>query len=116
MGYNFIDQQLGYAETAIDLAVRYDNVWLEPSALGSRGSDPTGTNLPTVLKKAKNAGVASRIVYGSDGPQSPGFTTEYLERTLQAFETADYSVEDARLALADNATSLFGIPTFQPEK
>ncbi len=116
MGYNFIDQQLGYVETAIDLAARYDNVWLEPSALGSRGSDPTGTNLPLVLKKAKNAGVASRIVYGSDGPQSPGFATEYLERTLQAFETAEYTVEEARVALADNATGLFGIPTFQPEK
>ncbi|HCH62946.1 MAG TPA: hypothetical protein DFR83_09085, partial [Deltaproteobacteria bacterium] len=113
MGYDFIDQRPGDADTAIDLAVRYDNVWLEPSALGSRGSDPTGTNLPLVLKKAKTAGVEARLIYGSDGPQSPGFAADYLERTLTALEAADYSVEEAQLILADNASSLFGIPTFK---
>lgn len=116
MGYDFKNQSLGHAETAIALAAQYDNVWLEPSALGSRGSDPTGNNLTAVLRKAKNAGVANRIVYGSDGPQSPGFVSDYLERTLTALESADYSVEEARLALADNASTLFGIPTFKAEK
>jgi uncharacterized protein len=116
MGYDFVNHELGAADTAIDLAVRYDNVWLEPSALGSEGSDPEGTNLPTLLQKARAAGVADRIVYGSDGPQSPGFVTDYLSRTLLALETADYSVDEARLALADNASALFRLPTFVPEK
>ena len=116
MGYDFIQKKPGKADIAIDLAVRYDNVWLEPSALGSRGSDPTGTNLPVVLRKAKSAGVSDRLIYGSDGPQSPGFAADYLERTLIAMETADYSVDEARLFLADNASSLFGIPTFKAEK
>ncbi len=116
MGYDFIDKQVGEIDAAVDLAARYDNVWLEPSALGSSGSDPTDQNLPTILKKAKAAGVAHKLVYGSDGPQSPGFVAEYLERTVAALDTADYSVDDARLALADNASTLFGLPTFQPER
>ena len=116
MGYDFVNKKIGKVDAAIDLAVRYDNVWLEPSALGSRGSDPDGTNLTTILAKARAAGVADRIVYGSDGPQSPGFVGDYLGRTLEALEAADYSVDEARLALADNASALFGLPTFKPEK
>ena len=116
MGYDFVNKELGAVDTAIDLAVRYSNVWLEPSALGSVGSDPNNTNLKLALRKAKDAGVADRIVYGSDGPQAPGFVKTYLERTLTALDAADYSVDEARLALADNATTLFGIPTYKPEQ
>jgi len=115
MGYDFVNHQLGNVDKAIDLAVRYDNVWLEPSALGSAGSDPIGTNLPTLLTRARRAGVADRIVYGSDGPQSPGFVGDYLARTLEALDSADYSVDEARLALSGNASALFGLPTFHPE-
>lgn len=116
MGYDFVGKTLGEVDAAVDLAVRYDNVWLEPSALGSEGSDPTDQNLTAVLRKAKAAGVAHKVVYGSDGPQSPGFVGTYLERTLVALEAADYSVAEARLVLADNASGLFGLPTFQPER
>lgn len=116
MGYDFVNKKLGEVDAAVDLAVRYDNVWLEPSALGSTGSDPTDQNLTAVLRKAKAVGVAAKVVYGSDGPQAPGFVKSYLERTLVALEAADYSVPEAKLMLADNASSLFGLPTFQPEQ
>jgi hypothetical protein len=116
MGYDFVNKRLGEVDAAVDLAVRYDNVWLEPSALGSEGSDPTDRNLAAVLRKARDAGVAHKVVYGSDGPQSPGFVGRYLERTLLALDEADYTVDEARLVLADNASALFGLPTFRPEQ
>jgi predicted TIM-barrel fold metal-dependent hydrolase len=110
LGYDFAAQQLGALEACVDLATRYPNVYLEPSALGSKGSDPSGDNLRRAMARLREAGLVDRIIYGSDGPQSPGFVAEYLERTVAAMEAADYSADEARAVLAGNFARIFKVP------
>ena len=109
LGYDFKAQQLGALERCIDLAIRYPNVYLEPSALGSKGSDPSGGNLRLAMARLREAGLVDRIIYGSDGPQSPGFVESYLERTVAAMAAADYSADEARAVLAGNFARVFNI-------
>lgn len=110
LGYDFTTHTPGALEGCIDLARRYPNVFLEPSALGSEGSDPTGENLPAAMARMREAGVVDRIIYGSDGPQSPGFVADYLERTVAAMRSASYSKEEMRAVLAGNFARVFAVP------
>jgi predicted TIM-barrel fold metal-dependent hydrolase len=110
LGYDFKEQQLGRLEACIDLATRYPNVYLEPSALGSRAADPTGQNLRAAYTRMREADLVDRIIYGSDGPQSPGFVAEYLERSLAAMKAAGYTVDDTRAVLAGNFARVFAVP------
>ena len=92
------------------LAETYPNVWLEPSALGSESSDPDQVIL-VGLQKIKKKGLIERVIYGSDGPQRPGFIAEYLERNLYAMEKNDYTLEEVELILSKNADRAFGLET-----
>lgn len=110
LGYDFNDHTLGALETCIDLATRHENVYLEPSALGSKGSDPAGTNLPAAMARLRDAGLVDRVLYGSDGPQSPGFVADYLERTVAAMRSAGYTTDEMRAVLAENFARVFAVP------
>lgn len=110
LGYNFQDHTLGALEACIDLATRYPNVYLEPSALGSASSDPQGTNLPAAMARMREAGLVDRIIYGSDGPQSPGFIADYLDRTVAAMRSSGYTHDEMRAVLAGNFARVFAVP------
>lgn len=109
VGYDFINKELGTLETCLSLAATYDNVYLEPSALGSEGSDPTGENLEEIYRRIGEEGLIDRVIYGSDGPQYPGFLESYTERTVTAMEAADYTVDEARMVLSGNFETVFGV-------
>ncbi len=108
-GYDFINKELGTFETCLSLAASYDNVYLEPSALGSNGSDPTGENYKEIIRRVREEGLIDRIIYGSDGPQFPGFLKSYSERTVQAMLASDYTSEEARLVFSQNFETVFGV-------
>lgn len=110
LGYDFTEQTLGALERCVELATNYTNVYLEPSALGSAGSDPSGENLPAAMLRLREAGLVDRIIYGSDGPQSPGFVEEYLRRTVAAMRSAGYSKQEMRAVLAGNFARVFDVP------
>jgi len=113
LGHDFIEDVAGELDTAVRLAATYENVYLEPSALGSAGSDPEQVFLPEAMEAMRAAGVVDRIIYGSDGPQSPGFVGRYLERTLTAMEGAGYTEDEAALALDGNFARAFGLPALE---
>jgi len=96
-------------DASFRLATTYSNVYLEASALGSEPNDPDGSLLTGVYQKAKELGLIERMLYGSDGPQFPGYVQSYLERTLDAMERADYTVEEAELVLDKNFKYLFNV-------
>ncbi len=108
LGFDFVRDELGELDTCIDLARRYANVYLEPSALGSAGNDPDGEVLLTAFQRIKEGGVIDRVIYGSDGPQSPGFVSDYLQRTVTAMEGAGYDNDEIRAVLAGNFVRVFG--------
>ena len=63
LGYDFENHALGTLEHCLRLARDYPNVYLEPSALGSVGSDPESVNLPKVMKAIRDAGLVDRTLY-----------------------------------------------------
>ena len=91
------------------LANTYSNVWLEPSALGSSTSDPDRVILLEAYQKIKEQGLVDRVIYGSDGPQRPGFIAEYLERNLYAMEQSGYTPDEVRQVLSENADRAFNL-------
>jgi len=109
IGFDFLERDLGDLETCISLAVAYPNVYLEPSAMGSSTSDPDGVYLATAMTRFKEEGLVDRVIYGSDGPQSPGFVDGYMARTVAAMETSGYSADEAQRVLAGTARELFGL-------
>jgi microsomal dipeptidase-like Zn-dependent dipeptidase len=84
-------------------------VYLEPSALGSRSSDPSGANLKEVMRRIREASLVDRAIYGSDGPQSPGFVDDYLGRTVAAMREAGYSRDELAAVLAGNFVRVFAV-------
>lgn len=98
LGHDFEPDFTEPLDTVLDLAEQYDNVLLEPSALG----DEDGFRLPYAMEQIHQRGLVERTIYGSDGPQSPGFVGRYLGDALEAMEAADYSVEEAAAVLAGN--------------
>ena len=109
LGYDFVAKEHAGLETCIRLARDYDNVWLEPSAFGSEGSDPSGSALTHAMQRMREEGVVDKIIYGSDGPQSPGFVGEYAERTATAMEAAGYSAAEARAVFSGNFARAFAV-------
>lgn len=98
-------------EQAIDLATRHSNAWLEISALfpvdnTGRPRNPTGT---AVVQQIKDAGLASRVMWGSDA-NYPGIVSIALEWAVSAMVAAGYSEDERCSALVEGAKEVFGIP------
>lgn len=104
--------QEGYGKIneAFALAEKYRNVYIEISALGSTRNDPDGQLMDGIFLRAKRANIVDRIIYGSDGPGSPGNIKSYKDLILQSLERVGYSFDDAQKVMADNARSIFNIP------
>ena len=109
LGFDFINQNEGTLENCIDLAKRYPNVYLEPSAMGSKGADPTGEYYALALTRIKEEGLIDRLIYGSDGPQYPGFLKDYASRTLDAMANAEFTLEEANAFFYENFVRVFGV-------
>ncbi|HBP20573.1 MAG TPA: hypothetical protein DEA08_22635, partial [Planctomycetes bacterium] len=107
VGYDFIGKTLGDFDTVIRLAHQYPNVYLEASALGSDASDPTGANLLEVYRRFKAEGLIDRVIYGSDGPQRPGFVRDYLDKTVAAMVQNGYTDDEMAGVLAGNFERVF---------
>ncbi|PRP90435.1 Amidohydrolase [Enhygromyxa salina] len=113
LGFDFIGLEHAGLDDCVRLAETYENVYLEASALGSDSSDPEGDKLAAAHRAIREAGVVDRLIYGSDGPQRPGFVAEYLERTLVAMDAAGYTLDEQRAVLAGNFARVFDLP--EPE-
>ena len=107
LGFDFLNDAPGQLEECLRLAGTYPNVWLEASALGSKSADPDGIYLGLAMTRIREEGLTDRLIYGSDGPQSPGFVADYLERTLTAMETGGWTAEEVAAALAGNFERAF---------
>lgn len=110
-GYDSHRIALTDVDTCIDLAKRYENVYLEPGALGAKRAAPL---LPDFLQRIKRADLASKMIYGSDGPQFPGYLKDHLDAFVQGMRDAGYTKDEMRLILADNFSRVFGLPRFEP--
>jgi predicted TIM-barrel fold metal-dependent hydrolase len=105
-GYDTANHTLGYLEECIRLVKTYPNVQIEMGALGSPRADELTA---IVIKRFREAGVLDRVLYGSDGPQGPGYIARHLERTVAAMQAEKYSVADMRAVFSGNFQRVFGV-------
>ena len=105
-GYDSKDKALTYTDSAIDLASRYDNVYLEPGALGAERAEAV---IDDYVQRIKKADVIDKVIYGSDGPQFPGYIGRHLEAFVAAMKRNDYSADEMELILSGNFSRVFGI-------
>ena len=75
--------------------------------MGSETSDPEGEEMTHALTRIRQEGLTERFLYGSDGPQAPGFVDDYLTRSVEAMERAGWTLEEARAGLSGNFDRLF---------
>jgi len=115
LGFDFANKKIGELKTCLRMAKTYPNVYLEPSAMGAPTNDPDGSFLNQVMKEVKAAGVINKMIYGSDGPQSPGFAKSYLERTMAAMKNSGYTTEEVQKVLSGNFYRVFTSP-IKPSK
>lgn len=100
---------------ALDIAVRNANVALEISALGRpMVIDETGTmvmtmepQFPYVLAEIKKRGLIDRTLWGSDGPQTPGFPAQYLSRIVTEMKNQAYGKDSIKAILGGNFYRIF---------
>ena len=105
-GYDSFLIQLTYLESCIQLAKKYGNVYFDPGALGARKASEV---LPEYLKIIKKEGLIDRVIYGSDGPQFPGYTASHLENFVEAMKVNEYSAMEMKLILQSNFETLFNL-------
>lgn len=102
-------------EHALDLAARFDHVWLELSALGrpllvdAQGAPVMNgmPQYPVVLDAIRARGLIGKTLFASDGPQYPGFVRGYVERLVAGMRDAGYSRAEIAAVLSDNFYRLY---------
>lgn len=96
-------------DEAISLAQLYPNVYLEISAFLRK--DENGEYLRPLaqinLQKVVDAGLADRVIYGSDVNQFPGGILPYMIAAIPSLIEAGFSDEDRCLALEGNSKKVF---------
>lgn len=105
-GWDSYHRKLTYTDACIDLATRYPNVYMEPGALGATRAEEV---LPDFVRRIQSAGVTDKLIYGSDGPQFPGYAGRHLENFVAAMRDADYTKSEMTAVLAGNFRRVFEI-------
>lgn len=97
-------------EHSLSLAERYENVWLELSAInrpllinevGEPVDDPTLMHT-YVISEIKARGLAGKLIFATDGPQYFGKVHSYLRLMAETMRDAGFTKGELRGALAEN--------------
>jgi predicted TIM-barrel fold metal-dependent hydrolase len=105
-GYDTKERALTYVDSAIYMAMKYDNVFLEPGALGADRGEHV---IDDFVMRLKEGGVLNKVIYGSDGVQFPGYLKSHLENYVAAMQRNGYTPDEMRKVLAGNFIKVFGI-------
>jgi uncharacterized protein len=112
-GYDTANHNLGYLEDCIRLVKTYPNVQIEMGALGSPRADELTA---LAIRRFREAAILDRVLYGSDGPQAPGYVLKHLERTVAAMQAERYTLAEMRAVLASNFQRVFAVPVVATER
>lgn len=105
-GYDTKERALTYVDSAIYMAANYDNVYLEPGALGADRGEHV---IDDFVVRLKEGNVLDKVIYGSDGVQFPGYLKSHLESYVAAMKRNDYTVEEMTQVLSGNFQRVFNI-------
>lgn len=110
-GYDSHNKALSFTDSAIMLAQKYSNVYLEPGALGAERAHAL---LPDFLRRIKDGKVVDKLIYGSDGPQFPGYVKSHLTAFVAGMQDAGYTAEEMEQILSGNFLRVFKLPPIEP--
>jgi len=112
---NFVLSHIGQGdaraiEHSLSLAERYDNVWLELSAINrpllidEQGEPIDSSELmhPYVISEIKARGITDKLIFATDGPQYFGKVHSYLRLMAETMRDAGYSKAELRAVLSEN--------------
>ena len=54
-----------------------------------------------------------KMIYGSDGPQFPGYVKSHLQAFVAGMQEADYTAEEIEQILSGNFLRVFKLPPVQ---
>lgn len=106
-GFDSHGKALTYTDSAIALAQRYPHVYLEPGAVGAERAEAVRLDF---VRRVKAGGVIGKMIYGSDGPQFPGYVGSHLLAYVAAMEEAGYSADEMEQVLSGNFLRVFSLP------
>jgi len=109
-GYDTYNKALTHVDSAVRLAATYPNVYMEPGALGAHRAELVVNDF---VRRVKAGGVIDKMIYGSDGPQFPGYVSSHLEAYVTAMKEEGYTAEEVEKVLSGNFVRLFGIPPIE---
>lgn len=109
-GYDSHRKALSFTDSAIALARQYSNVYLEPGALGAERADGLRADF---LRRIKAGGVVDKMIYGSDGPQFPGYVKSHLQAYVTGMQKEGYTADEMEQVLSGNFLRVFGLPPIQ---
>lgn len=110
-GYDSHNKALSFTDSAIALARQYSNVYLEPGALGAERADALRADF---LRRIKAGGVIDKMIYGSDGPQFPGYVKSHLRAFVAGMQEEGYTADEMEQVLSGNFLRVFRLPPIQP--
>jgi len=105
-GYDSKEKALTYTDSAVRLAQKYPNVYMEPGALGAGRAEAV---IDDFVVRMKEGNVLNKVIYGSDGVQFPGYLKSHLENYLAAMQRNDYTADEIAMVLSGNFARVFGI-------
>ena len=118
----FVLSHIGTADAqatndSLELALSYDNVWLEVSALGQDmirdengdRANSAGPQHPRIIEQIKAMGLIDRTLFATDGPQSSGKIKTYLSEIILSMQAANYSVDEQARVLSGSFYECFNL-------
>lgn len=109
-GYDSYNKALTFSDSAIALAQKYSNVYLEPGALGAERADAVRADY---LHRIKAGGVINKLIYGSDGVQFPGYVKFHLQAFVAGMKEEGYTADEIEQVLSGNFLRVFSLPPIQ---
>jgi predicted TIM-barrel fold metal-dependent hydrolase len=65
------------------------------------------------FQRVKAGGVINKMIYGSDGPQFPGYIESHLAAVVAAMKEAGYTPDEMEQVLSGNFLRVFGMPPIE---
>ena len=109
-GYDTYNKALTFVDSAVRLAAKYPNVYMEPGALGAHRAELVVNDF---VRRVKAGGVIDKMIYGSDGPQFPGYVGSHLEAYVTAMKEEGYTADEMRQVLSGNFLRVFELPSIE---
>ena len=95
-----------FTDSAIRLAQQYENVYLEPGALGATRAAKLLDDFVVRLKKGN---VLHKVIYGSDGVQFPGYVRKHLQNYVNAMLRNGYTTDEIEMVVSKNFARVFNV-------